>query len=143
MFLIVFRISEMVFHKKLYNQFDVILMYHVIEHVNDPLSNLEIVKKLLKKNGYFIIGTPDFDSGCARRFGENYRLLGPGHIRLFSNDSMHRFLRDHDFKINKVEYPFFHSRLFNKENLIRLFDISEVSPPFYGNYMTFFCTNQK
>jgi hypothetical protein len=97
---------------------------------------------LLKDKGTFIIGTPDFDSGCARRFGKNYRLMGPEHIRLFSNDSMHRFLRDHGFKINKVEYPFFNSRLFNKENLMRLFDTSKVSPPFYGNYMTFFCTNQ-
>jgi len=125
------------------DQFDCITMYHVIEHVQDPIANIKLIKKLIKNKGTLIIGTPDFDSGCARRFGENYRLLGPGHIRLFSNDSMHRFLRDHGFKINKVEYPFFNSRLFNKGNLIRLLDISKVSPPFYGNYMTFFCTNQK
>tara|TARA_B100001964_G_scaffold230594_1_gene284259 strand:- start:32 stop:175 length:144 start_codon:yes stop_codon:yes gene_type:complete len=27
----------------------------------------------------------------------------------------------------------------NKENFIRMFDKGKVSPPFYGNYMTFFC----
>lgn len=124
------------------NQFDCITMYHVIEHVHDPVANIKKIKSLLKKNGTFIIGTPDFDSGCARRFNNNYRLLGPGHIRLFSNDSMHRFLRDFGFKINKVEYPFFEGRLFTKESLMRLFDKSKISPPFYGNYMTFFCTNQ-
>jgi len=124
------------------NQFDCITMYHVIEHIHDPVVNIKKIKSLLKKNGTFIIGTPDFDSGCARRFNNNYRLLGPGHIRLFSNDSMHRFLRDFGFKINKVEYPFFEGRLFTEESLMKLFDTSKLSPPFYGNYMTFFCTNQ-
>ncbi len=125
------------------NQFDCITMYHVIEHVRDPVSNIKKIKSLLRNNGTFIIGTPDFDSGCARRFGKNYRLLDPGHIRLFSNDSMHRFLRDFGFKISKVEYNYFNTRFFNKENLLRLFDVSKISPPFYGNYMSFFCTNQK
>lgn len=125
------------------NQFDCITMYHVIEHVKDPISNIKKIKSLLKNKGTFIIGTPDFDSGSARRFGKNYRLLGSGHISLFSNDSMHRFLRDFGFKICKVEYTYFNTRLFTRENLMRLFDTSKISPPFYGNYMTFFCTNQK
>ena len=125
------------------DEFDMVTMYHVIEHVDDPEGNVQLIKKLLKKGGIFIIGTPDFDSGCARRFGGNYRLLGPGHIRLFSNDSMHRFLRDHNFHIFKVEFPFFETRYFTKENLLRLFDTSKVSPPFYGNYMTFLCKNFK
>ncbi len=125
------------------NQFDCITMYHVIEHVQDPISNIKKIKALLKNKGTFIIGTPDFDSGCARRFGKNYRHLGPGHIRLFSNDSMHRFLRDFGFKICKVEYTYFNTRLFTRESLMRLFDTSKISPPFYGNFMTFFCTNQK
>jgi SAM-dependent methyltransferase len=125
------------------NQFDCITMYHVIEHVKDPISNIKKIKALLKNKGTFIIGTPDFDSGSARRFGKNYRLLDPGHIRLFSNDSMHRFLRDFGFKICKVEYTYFNTRLFTRENLMKLFDTSKISPPFYGNFMTFFCTNQK
>ena len=72
--------------------------------------------------------------------GNNYRLLNdPTHISLFSNDSMHRFLRDHGFKIDQVEYPFFNTRYFTKNNLNDLFNTSRVSPPFYGNFMTFYC----
>ena len=56
-----------------------------------------------------------------------------------SNDSMHRFLRDHGFVIDRVEYPFFETRHFTLENLARLFDTSKISPPFYGNFMTFYC----
>lgn len=124
--------------------FDVIFMHHVIEHMEKPEEEIKNIKRILKPNGLLILGTPDFDSGCARLFGKNYRLLhDQTHISLFSNDSMHRFLRDNDFKIYRVEYPFFETRFFTKENLMRLFDTSVISPPFYGNFMTFFCKNLK
>lgn len=122
--------------------FDVIIMHHVIEHMRDPQKNIEKAKAELKKNGILVLGTPDFDSGCARLFGPNYRLLhDPTHISLFSNDSMHRFLRDHGFHILKVEYPYFQTRFFNEKNLKRLLNTSTISPPFYGNFMTFFTEN--
>lgn len=123
------------------NFFDVILMHHVIEHLKKPEDDIVIIKKILKKNGFLIIATPDFDSGAARLFKNKYRLLNDKtHVSLFSNDSMHRFLRDNNFEILKVEYPFFDTRFFSKKNLINLLNKKiKVSPPFYGNYMTFFC----
>ena len=120
--------------------FDIILMHHVIEHIKNPVTFIDEVKRILRPGGILIIGTPDFDSACARRYGKNFRLLNdPTHISLFSNDSMHRFLRDKNFRILKVEYPYFETRFFTKENLDRLFDIGKMSPPFYGSFMTFFC----
>ena len=126
------------------NTFDVIFMHHVIEHLSKPERDFKVIKRILKPGGLLILGTPDFDSGCARLFGKNYRLLHDGtHVSLFSNDSLHRFLRDKGFSIERVEYPFFETRFFTKENLMRLFDTSIMSPPFYGNFMTFFCKNEK
>ena len=122
------------------NYFDVVVMHHVIEHMEDPIVVMLEVRRILKLNGILLLGTPDFDSGCARRFGENYRLLhDPTHVSLFTNESMHRFLRDNMFIIDRVEYPFFNTRHFTAENLMRLFDTTKISPPFYGNYMTFYC----
>ena len=122
------------------NHYDVIVLHHVIEHVKDPIGLIIEIKRILKKGGIILLGTPDFDSGCARLFGNNYRLLNdPTHISLFSNDSMHRFLRDHGFTIDHVEYPFFNTRHFTEDNLKALFNTSKVSPPFYGNFMTFYC----
>jgi len=121
-------------------RFDLVVMHHVIEHMEDPVGNILKVQELLKPGGNLILGTPDFDSGCARRFGTNYRLLhDPTHISLFSCDSMHRFLRDHGFTISRVDYPYFETRHFTPENLQRLSDTTQVSPPFYGNFMTFYC----
>ncbi len=122
------------------SEFDVIIMNHVIEHLVDPVSALKKIRNLLKPSGIFIIGTPDFDSAAARRYGSNFRLLhDPTHISLFSSDSMHRCLRDLGFKIMQVEYPYFDTPWFTKENLIRILDDKGISPPFYGSAMTFFC----
>ena len=119
--------------------YDVVSIMHVIEHIDDPIETLLLIKNILKKDGKLIIATPDFDSGCARLFGDNYRLLHDDtHVSMFTNDSMHRFLRDHGFEIERVEYPFFDSEYFTEENLMRLFDTSKISPPFYGNFMTFY-----
>ena len=77
---------------------------------------------------------------AARRYRERYRLLhDPTHISLFSNDSMHRFLRDHGFRIERVRYPYFEGRHFNQANLTRLLEGEGISPAFYGNFMTFYC----
>jgi len=120
--------------------FDLIVMHHVIEHMLDPPANIRKALELLKPGGRLLLATPDFDSGCARRFGSNYRLLhDPTHVSLFSSDSMHRMLRENKLSILQVDYPFFETAYFSKEHLIRLFDTKSVSPPFYGNFMTFYC----
>jgi len=120
--------------------FDLIVLNHVIEHVDNPENIIGQIYKILKDSGSLILGTPDFDSACARRFGNNYRLLhDKTHVSLFSNESMHRFLRDHNFHIDNVEYPYFDTKYFTKDNLLRIFDINNISPPFYGNFMTFYC----
>ena len=139
-------IKNMSFEEDVYpeNHFDIINMHHVIEHIDNPLKTMKEIKKILKPNGKLIIATPDFDSGAARLFGSKYRLLhDKTHISLFSNESMHRMLRYFNFKIYKSEFPFFNTRFFSLSNLTSLFDTKKISPPFYGNFMTFFCENKK
>ena len=130
-------LEDFVFRK---DSFDLVVAYHVIEHIRDPLTAIKTIHQLLRPGGTLIIGTPDFDSGCARRFGSQFRLLHDAtHISLFSNDSMHRFLRNHGFKITSVDYPYFETSWFTRTNLLRLLNKKTTSPPFYGNFMTFYC----
>lgn len=121
--------------------FDVIVMNHVIEHIADPIPTLESIRDILNPNGIFIIGTPDFDSAAARRYGDKFRLLDdPTHVSLFSLDSMHRCLRDIGFHIDDVEFPYFDTPWFNEKNLLKILKTDGISPPFYGSNMTFLCS---
>jgi len=119
--------------------FDVVFSYHVIEHVPDPISFIKNICHIMKTNGKLIIGTPNFDCAMARRFGDNFRLLhDKTHVSLFSDFSLRDMLEDYGFQVDKIEYPFFDTEYFNTENLMRLYDTSKISPPFYGNFMTIY-----
>lgn len=119
---------------------DAIFCHHVIEHVDDPVGMLHHIRRSLVMGGWLVIATPDFASPCAKRFGENYRLLkDPTHVSLFTNESMYRLLRDHGFTIRDVRYPF-PDRYATEETFARWSDTSQVSPPWPGNFMTFYCT---
>lgn len=120
--------------------FDVVIMNHVIEHLIKPEDEIESIRNVLKHGGVLIIGTPDFEGAMAERFGENYRLLhDKTHISLFSRISLRHFLEDFGFEIEKEQFPFFKTRHFTQDNLLRLFDTTKVSPPFWGSFMTFYC----
>ncbi len=123
--------------------FDAVVCHHVIEHVPDPYGLISEINRVLKIHGRIFISTPDFDSGCARLFGDSYRLLhDKTHVNLFSLASLRRFVDDHGFEIEKEEFPFFKTKYFTEENLLRLLDATKVSPPFYGNYVTLFCVKK-
>ena len=97
--------------------FDVVVLHHVIEHVADPAALVRDIRRILADDGLLILATPNFDSGCARRFGERYRLLhDKTHITLFSDDSMRRFLRDSGFRIERSDYPYFETPYFTEAN---------------------------
>ena len=92
------------------NIFDLVVMNHVIEHLSEPLKYIIEVKRILKSKGVFILATPDFDSGCARYFRNNFRMLhDKGHISLFTSFSLLKMLEDYGFEIIHVEYPFFNT----------------------------------
>jgi len=119
--------------------FDVVVMCHVIEHMEDPQKELQEAWRILKPNGKLIIETPDFECGVARRFGSKFRLLyDKSHISLFGLLGLHRLLLDLMFEVERVEWPYFDTEYQTEENFKRLNDVTVMSPPFYGNVMTFY-----
>lgn len=121
-------------------EFDLIIVNHVIEHLPKPVEKIEELISMLKSGGEFIIGTPDFGSAMAHHFKDNYRMLHePSHISLFTLDSLLRLLRDLGLQILKVKFPFFDSPYFTRDNLLKILDTGNVSPPFWGNFLLIKC----
>ena len=119
--------------------FNIITALHIIEHHPNPEKFLKNIYSKLKPNRILILETPDFDSAAARRFGNKFRLLkDKTHISLFSADSLIRMVRKFKFKVFDINFPYFETPYFNKKNLLRIFDKSKVSPPFYGSTITLF-----
>jgi len=78
-------------------QFDIIRMSHVLEHLNDPNKTLEIIYKLLKNDGILIIGVPNFTT-ISKAFREHYALHLPYHRYHFSELNIKILLNRHGFK---------------------------------------------
>jgi len=86
--------------------FDIVTMWHVLEHVAEPERYIEKIGRLLKPGGKIIIEVPNFDS-WSRRFTGSYWLgLDPSyHITYFTPVSLARLLENYGFK-TKVIHPF-------------------------------------
>ena len=119
--------------------FDVIMLYHVIEHSEAPDELLSITNSLLKKKGILIIGTPNCRSIAAKIFKGNYRMYDVGHVCIYNEKSLKRILTNNNYYVLEKEFPYFKTDYFNMGNILRLFKPWGISPPFYGNIMTFYC----
>lgn len=65
--------------------FDVIVMTHVLEHLDDPFAYLGKMARWLKEGGILYVSVPNFSSHSAKRDGKDWTTLVPGeHISQFT-----------------------------------------------------------
>ncbi len=129
---------------KSYKQkFDVVMFYHVIEHLEKPAEAIELIKKVLKEDGFLIIGTPNVSSLVSKIFKKNFRHYIPAHICLYSEQSLRVLLEKNNFEIIEIEKPFFKTKYNNISNYLNMFKVNNISPAFYGSIITFYCRNRK
>jgi len=76
------------------NLIDFVLMIEVLEHLNDPVSILKQIKRVLKKNGGFLITTPNSKSLKARILRMNWKeFKRQSHIIFFNYQSLFHLLK--------------------------------------------------
>jgi SAM-dependent methyltransferase len=84
-------------------QYDVIVAFHVIEHVPDPIVFLQLCRKLLRSGGVLILKTPNVASWIAKRTGSYWQWLSPpAHIHLFSPQTLGLVLEKSGFHTEKI-----------------------------------------
>jgi 2-polyprenyl-3-methyl-5-hydroxy-6-metoxy-1,4-benzoquinol methylase len=84
-------------------QFDVIAMWHVIEHLPHPRHVLSAISRLLRSGGYLTLRTPNAESVGARLFGRRWEwFYAPEHIFLYSARGIQQLLEQFDLKIEFI-----------------------------------------
>jgi len=84
-------------------QFDVILMFDLIEHLSNPGQMLQRIEFYLKPGGIIVIGTGNIKSLNARISGSNWSYFGSyEHISFFSIKSLTFLLRGNGWQVNKI-----------------------------------------
>jgi 2-polyprenyl-3-methyl-5-hydroxy-6-metoxy-1,4-benzoquinol methylase len=87
--------------------FDVITLWHVLEHVHKLNETIEILKKILNQHGRIIIAVPNSNAYESNIYNENWAAYDlPRHLYHFSSDSLTRLFQKHQMKlINTLSMP--------------------------------------
>ena len=85
------------------NSFDVITMWHVLEHVPDLDTQLKELKRLLKPKGTLIIAVPNFNSFDAKYYGKFWAAYDvPIHFWHFSKTAVKLLFEKEGMHLKKV-----------------------------------------
>lgn len=85
---------------KIYKKkFDLILMLDIIEHFKDPNLVLKKTNKILRKNGYLVIQTPNYQSLMAKICQYWSWWMVEDHKLIFSPKSIRKVLNKTNFKV--------------------------------------------
>ncbi len=89
-------------------QFDVITMWHVLEHVHRLHAYLDQMRKLLKPGGTLLIAVPNYQSSDAAHYGEKWAAYDvPRHLYHFSPSTMAQLVGQHEFHVERhLRMPF-------------------------------------
>jgi 2-polyprenyl-3-methyl-5-hydroxy-6-metoxy-1,4-benzoquinol methylase len=83
--------------------FDVISMWHVLEHVPKLNERAEELKRLIKPNGIIIIAVPNCDSLDAKIYKEFWAAYDlPRHLYHFTPKNIEGLFRKHGMKVFKI-----------------------------------------
>ncbi len=93
---------------KLEEKFDVITLWHVLEHVHELNEYIEKFHQLLSDDGILLIAVPNYTSLDAEQYKENWAAYDvPRHLWHFAPQSMEQLLSNHGMKlVKKYTMPF-------------------------------------
>ena len=92
------------------NQFDVITLWHVLEHVHQLHDYIKTFNSILKSNGVLIIAVPNYTSHDAAVYKEHWAAYDvPRHLYHFSPESMRRLMQQHGFTVKEYKPLWFDS----------------------------------
>ena len=86
-------------------QYDLLMMHHSFEHMDNPLEVLQQCYQLLTFNGQLLVRIPVVDCFAYRKYGVNwYQIDAPRHFFLHTIQSISLLAQKTGFIISKIKY---------------------------------------
>ncbi len=84
--------------------FDVISMWHVLEHVADLDQRMNDLKRLIKANGFLFIALPNINSWDANHYKEYWAGLDvPRHLYHFGKENVTFLFKEYGFELVEIK----------------------------------------
>jgi 2-polyprenyl-3-methyl-5-hydroxy-6-metoxy-1,4-benzoquinol methylase len=85
------------------NSFDIVSMWHVLEHVSDLNGRMKDLKRISKDDATIVIAVPNVESPDSKHYGMYWAGLDvPRHLYHFSKASMTKLAQKHNMKITST-----------------------------------------
>lgn len=103
--------------------YDVITLWHVLEHVPNLDEQITQLKTLLKDDGCMVVAVPNFKSFDAKHYGSYWAAYDvPRHLWHFSQTAISKIFDKHGFKVTSIKPMWFDA-----------FYVSMLSEKYKGN----------
>lgn len=90
--------------------FDVITLWHVLEHLPNLTTQLQTISRLLKPNGVLVVAVPNYKSYDARKYQEFWAAYDvPRHFWHFSKTSIKKLFLPLGFTLHQIQPMWFDS----------------------------------
>lgn len=84
--------------------FQIITLWHVLEHVYDLQNHIKTIKDLLKKDGAIIVAVPNYKSFDANYYKEFWAAYdAPRHLWHFSQESIKKLFGEIDMSVQEIK----------------------------------------
>lgn len=91
-------------------QYDIITLWHVLEHIPNYDAYIIKLKSLLKNDGHLLIAVPNFKSYDAQYYKDFWAAYDvPRHLWHFSKNAIHKIFDKHQMQISKTIPMYFDS----------------------------------
>ncbi|MBN4051517.1 asparagine synthase (glutamine-hydrolyzing) [bacterium AH-315-M05] len=86
------------------NFFDIITMFEVIEHINNPREEIKSIENILRPEGVFYFTTPNFNSLNQFILRNKWNIVRyPDHLCYYTRKTINHLLNEFDFKKRKLD----------------------------------------
>ncbi len=92
------------------NTYDIITLWHVLEHLPNLDEQIIKITSLLKTNGYLIVAVPNFKSYDAHHYQQFWAAYDtPRHLWHFSRNSIPQLFNNHNMELVQIKPMYFDS----------------------------------
>lgn len=85
-------------------RYDLITMWHVLEHVDNLKEEVQQLQRLLKKGGRLVLALPNFKSADAQYYKEFWAAYDvPRHLNHFCRESINNIFKTSELKLIKTD----------------------------------------
>lgn len=101
-------------------EFNVITMWHVLEHVHRLNELVEKVSSIMQKDGSFVVAVPNCDSYDAKKYGADWAAYDvPRHLYHFRQDQMKKLMAKHGLVVTEIlpmKYDSYYVSMLSEKN---------------------------